>query len=178
MQFLPQAIANRLFVDVYRQFNFTLVHYIIFLNLTSVSAFYINPSMRRWKYRDNKKKIRTIWSCYWPKSVYPESCCMTKVKEETGEYTSVHSSNLHIDFPRKMRYSWGNGVVRRGNRGWSVRSRYARPIWIESRLRHAISTEEVEKEKNLTGKQERKETGRGKGRSVEGEREKKRMGFR
>lgn len=96
---------------------------------------------------------------------------MTKVREETGEYTSVHSSNLHIDFPGKMRYSWGNGVVRRGNRGWSARSRYAKPIWIESRLRHAISTEEVKKEKNLTRKQERKETGGGRGRSTTGKRE-------
>lgn len=45
---------------------------------------------------------------------------------------------LHIDSCQKNASFMGNGIVRWGNRGWSVRSRYTETVWIESRLRHAV----------------------------------------
>lgn len=92
-------------------------------------------------------------------------CRMTKAKEETGEYTPVHSGNLHIDFPGKMRYSWETASYVAETEG-DPRDRDT-PNPFESRVDcDTPSTEEVKKEKNPTGKQERKETGGERGRGI------------
>lgn len=68
-------------------------------------------SLRRGNNRDNKEEVEKkrktdIEVATDPNPYILSRCRMTKAKEETEEYTSVHSGNLHIDFPEKMRYSW------------------------------------------------------------------------
>lgn len=93
--------------------------------------------------------------------------------ERGWEYTSVHSGNLHIDFPGKMRYSWEakSYVAETEGDPRAIAIRQAHLNRESTATRHLLPTEEVKKKKILRrqggragGKEEEEAPATGKGR--------------